>query len=419
MTAAVLISGPDDLDSSTAISARAKEKIRMQAQRYQRGSLTIMKRKSQPDVWVFRYYAEEGGHRVYKRKTVGTVIEFPKRKDAEKAVMQFRVEVNDGAAFAPINMEQLAAHYQNVEIPLKAHSTAEGYKSFLALHVIPRWGKYALSAVKSVEVEAWLRNLMKINGQVASPATKTKIRNLMSALFSHAIRHEWATKNPISAVRTSAKRLRTPDILTGDEVQRLLLELSQRERVMVLLAGSTGLRRGELIALRWRDIDFGSMQANVTHSVWRNVEGDTKTEASRKPVPLHGVVIEELKQWRLASLYSSDDDYLFPSVAKNGSQPIQPDMILKRHIRPALERMGVKKRIGWHSFRHGLATMLRQKGVDIKTAQELLRHANSRITLDIYQQAISEEKRAAAGLAFRGLFEKGLTQHPPAPSEVA
>jgi integrase len=142
---------------------------------------------------------------------------------------------------------------------------------------------------------------------------------------------------------------------------------------MVLLAGSTGLRRGELIALRWRDIDFVTMQANVTHSVWHNVEGDTKTEASRKPVPLHTVVIEDLKSWRLATLYRSDDDYLFPSIAKNGSQPIQPDMILKRHIRPALERLRVKKRIGWHSFRHGLATMLRQKGVDIKTAQELLR----------------------------------------------
>ncbi len=298
MTTSIVPIDIQPLDSSTAISARAKEKIRMQAQRYQRGSLTIMKRKSQPDVWVFRYYAEESGHRVYKRKTVGTVIEFPKRKDAEKAVMQFRVEVNDGAAFAPMNMEQLAAHYQNVEIPLKAHSTAEGYKSFLVLHVIPKWGKYALSAIKSVEVEAWLRDLTKINGQVASPATKTKIRNLMSALFSHAIRHEWATKNPISAVRTSAKRLRTPDILTGDEVQRLLLEVSQRERVMVLLAGTTGLRRGELIGLRWRDIDFGTMQANVTRSVWRNVEGDTKTEASRKPVPLHPVVIEDLKNWR-------------------------------------------------------------------------------------------------------------------------
>jgi integrase len=90
-----------------------------------------------------------------------------------------------------------------------------------------------------------LRNLKKINGQPASPGTKTKIRHLMSALFAHAIRYEWAARNPITAVRTSAKRLRTPDILTAEEFQALLLELSPRERVMVLLAGSTGLRRGE------------------------------------------------------------------------------------------------------------------------------------------------------------------------------
>src|SRR5260370_902377 len=79
----------DHVDSTTAISARAKE-IRMQAQRYQRGSLSLLKRKSQPDVWVFRYYAEEGGRRAYKKKIVGTVIEFPKRKDAEKRVAQLR-----------------------------------------------------------------------------------------------------------------------------------------------------------------------------------------------------------------------------------------------------------------------------------------------------------------------------------------
>ena len=94
-------------------------------------------------------------------------------------------------------------------------------------------------------------------------------------------------------------------------------------------------------------------------------------------------------------------------------------MILNRHIRPPLERIGVKKRIGWHSFRHGLASMLRQKGVDIKTAQELLRHANSLITLDIYQQALSDEKRVAADLAFRGLAEGNSSEHPPTPSEAA
>ena len=119
--------------------------------------------------------------------------------------------------------------------------------------------------MKSVEIESWLRNLRRLDGKAASPGTKTKIRNLLSTLYSHAIRYEWAARNPITPVRTSAKRFRIPDILSGGEFQALILELSQRERVMVLLAGSTGLRRGELIALRWRDIDFAMKQANVTH----------------------------------------------------------------------------------------------------------------------------------------------------------
>ena len=344
---------------------------------------------------------------------------FPKRKDAEKAVTQLRFDVNDGAAFAPMNMEQLAAHFERVEIPLKSHSTAEGYKNYLKLHIIPKWGQYALSAMKSVEVESWLRNLTRIDGKQASPGTKTKIRNLLSTLFSHAIRYELAARNPIAPVRTSAKQLRTPDILTAGEFQTLVLGLSQRERVMVLLAGSTGLRRGELIALRWRDIDFELKQANVTHSVWHNVEGDTKTEASRKPVPLPNLVVEELKHWRKTSLYKADEDFVFPSVAKDGTQPLTPDLILKRHIRPALKRLGITKRIGWHSFRHGLAIMLRQHGVDIKTGQELLRHANSRYHADIYQQAVGDERRVAQNRSFPGLLGGSSLQHPSTPSEAA
>lgn len=357
----------------------------MQAQRYQRGSLSLLKRKSQADTWVFRYYAGEGDRRVYKEKIVGTVVEFRKRKDAEKAVAQLRVDVNDGAAFAPMNVEQLITHYTSVELPLKRHSTAEGYKNYFTLHITPKWGKHSLSAIKAVEVEAWLRRLKKVNGDPVSPGTQTKIRHLFSALFSHAIRYEWAARNSITAVRTSSKRLRVPDILTSEEPQALILELPLRERVMILVDGSTGLRRGELIALPWRDIDFELGQANITRSIWSNVEGTTKTEASKKPVPLPTIVIEELKQWRLVSLYRTDEDFLFPSIAKNGTQPISPDMVLRRQIRSALTRIGVTKKIGFHSLRHGLGTILRQQGVDLETTQELLRHADSRITLEIYQ----------------------------------
>ena len=116
------------------------------------------------------------------------------------------------------------------------------------------------------------------------------------------------------------------------------------------------------------------------------------------------MVVNELRNWKAASHYRSGKDYLFPSVFKNGKRPLQPDMILKNHIWPALERMGVEKRIGWHSFRHGMADLLRRNRVDLKTAQELLRHANPRILLDIYQQTVTEERRAAQALAFDSIW---------------
>ena len=302
-------------------------------------------------------------------------------------------------------------------MPSKAYSTREGYKNNLKHHILPKWGQHTLSSVKAVAVEAWLRGLKTNTGKVASPATKTKIRNLMSAIFSHAIRHEWASHNPITSVRSSSKRLRAPDILTPEEFQALIPELSSRARVMVLVAGSTGLRRGELVGLRWCDVDFESGEADVQRSVWRNVVGDTKTEISRKPVPLPPFVVEELRLWREGSLYRGVDEFVFPSIRSNGLRPISPDSVLKREIRPALVRIGVKKLVGWHTFRHTLATLLDSLGVDIKTTQELMRHANPGITLSIYQQAVSKEKRSAQNLAFSAMFLSGVQSNPSAPSE--
>ena len=226
----------------------------------------------------------------------------------------------------------------------------------------------------------------------------------MSAMFAHAIRYGWATQNPISSVRTSSKRLRDPELLAPEELQEMLMRLGQRESAAVFLEISTGLRRGEVFALRWRDIDFETGVASVTRSIYRNVVGNTKTIGSRKPVPLHPLVLDELKKWRAESLYQTDSDYIFASVQKNGTQPLQPGTFFKRHIRTVLDEIGVNKRITWHSFRHGLANMLRQMKVDVKVTQELLHHANPRITLEFYQQAVTDEKHEAQELALRGLL---------------
>jgi integrase len=262
-----------------------------------------------------------------------------------------------------------------------------------------------LQDVRTVDVELWLHTLQ------LAPGTRSKIRNIMSAVFNHAIRHEWMDRNPITKVRVSAKRLREPDVLTPAEFASLIAMLDLRERAMVMLAGSTGLRRSELVALTWADIDLELMQVNVRRSCVRNHFGDTKTEASRKPVPLHPSVVKYLKAWREESAYATEEDFLFPSLRREGKQPLSPDTLLKKVIRPAVERAGIKnKRIGWHSFRHSLATNLRAAGVDLKTAQELLRHANSRITLEVYTHAISATKREANNRVMQMVLEAGKKQ---------
>ncbi len=384
--------------------------------RLQQGSLLKLKRKTGPDVWVFRWYEETNGTRTYRKRTLGTVARYPHLRDAEKAADALRnnihIEFN-----VPETVAELITHYRSHELTedKKAYATVEANTHYLTNRIVPKWGALYLSDIRTVDVEFWLHSLQY------APGTRSKIRNIMSAVFNHAIRHEWMDRNPITKVRVSAKRLREPDVLSPAEIASLIAVLDIRERAMVMLAGSTGLRRSELVALTWADIDLELMQVNVRRSCVRNHFGDTKTEASRRPVPLHSSVVECLNEWRKESKHNGDGDFLFPSNRKEGKQPITPDMVLKKVIRPALVRAKiVGKVIGWHSFRHSLATNLRAAGADLKTAQELLRHANSRITLDIYTRAISETKRDANNKVMEMILEAGkpkVSAPSPAPSQ--
>jgi integrase len=357
--------------------------------RFQRGSLLKEPRKAGPAIWVLRFYDYQQGQRTYRRQIIGTTTELPTKRDAEKAVAALRENINSVVA-VPQTVSELTSHYQEHELSRKSFASQENHRVLIKLYVKPRWGDERISSVRTIDVERWL------DGLSLAPASKTKIKSTFSVLYSHAIRHQWLTFNPISKVRTSSKRLREKDVLTPDEFQALMGELSVRDRAMVTLAGSTGVRRSELIALTWADINTATLEVQIIRSCVRNRFGKTKTEASRRPLPLHPAVLQALLNWKSQSLYVADNDFLFPSIRKNGGQPLSPDSLLKRSLRPALQRAGItEKIIGWHSFRHSLATNLRAMGVDIKVAQELLRHTNSRTTLDIYTRAVSQQKRDA------------------------
>ena len=171
------------------------------------------------------------------------------------------------------------------------------YECYLKGWILPRWGEHRLDQIKPVAVEGWLDGIKR------AKATRAKIRNLMSALFHHAMRYEWVDSNPIKLVRQSAKREKVPDVLELAELQLLLSKLSVRERTLALLDAATGLRVSELLALRWGDVDFENLELRVTRSIWHQVVGRCKTEASAKPVPMDSYMAEDLLRWRRQSPY--------------------------------------------------------------------------------------------------------------------
>jgi integrase len=192
------------------------------------------------------------------------------------------------------------------------------------------------------------------------------ILNLTPALSLEYLRT--SLDESIKLVRQSAKRERVPDVLELSELQLLLSRLELRERTLVLLDAATGLRVSELLALRWEDVDFKALELRVTRSIWHQVIGECKPEASAKPVPLDGYMAEDLLRWRRISSYPMMSDYwVFASPQARGKQPYWPDNLMKRYIRAAARKAGIHKNIGWHIFRHTFGTLLKDTGEDVKT----------------------------------------------------
>jgi integrase len=369
--------------------------MRHTRKRYQHGSLTIEKRKTGPAVWVYRWRElSHSGQTRQRKHIVGTKTDYPTKSTAMKAVDGLRLEINVEVPTnsAQITVDQIIAHYKSIELAdgnSKTTRTKDVYRHQLDDVISPRWGSLRLSEVKAIAVEKWL------NGMPVAPGTRYKTKGVLSVLFQHAMRYEWATTNPIRLVRQSAIPSREEIVLLPVEVSALLSELHDPFRTLILLASVTGLRRGELFGLKWEDIDFAGAEISVVRSVVDQVEGPPKTMASRRPIPMSAELSSALANWRTQTSYSKPDDWVFASPLALGEKPYWPDAVLKRHVFPAAERAGITKRIGWHSFRRTLATLLQSLGASVKTTQELLRHASPGITMSVYAKAVTADKRQA------------------------
>jgi len=368
--------------------------------------------------WLFRWRERcSDGTLRERNKVIGTVEEYPtKSKKLHEAVTRLRVNINtDGPTeLTSITMAKAVDHYTVHELADcgaegKAYSTRSRKTQLLSKWVVPHWGKLELRAIKTVAVEQWLKTLVTTKFGKPKPlagGTREKIRDAMSSIFNHAIRWELTDRNPItgptkrSGVRVSAKRERTPDILEIQEMQLLLAALGIRERAMLFLDMPSGLRRGELAGLKWEDFDFKKLHVSVTRSLVDQHVGPVKTETSRKLMPIDAFVARELLAWHAVTPYKKPSDYVWATDAnragaKRGKQPVWLSTVMRDYIQPMARKLGIQKKVSWHTFRHTFSSILKGNGEDVKVVQELLRHSTSRMTLDTYTQALGPDKRAA------------------------
>jgi integrase len=197
-------------------------------------------------------------------------------------------------------------------------------------------------------------------------------------------------------VRQSAQRLADPAVLSISEIQGLLQNLdSDLHRTLVLTAAVTGLRRSELRGLQWKDIDFKNLWITPRIGIVRSMQTKLKTRASRRGIPMPLGLADVMLHWGNVSVYNQADDWVFASESTGGVSPVWLDVVFAKYIKPAARKAGIHKKIGWHTFRHSLASLLAHKGEDVKVVQELLRHANASTTMELYQQADTTAKRIA------------------------
>jgi len=283
-------------------------------------------------------------------------------------------------------------------------STFERHEAIIRLHIKPTLGHVGLKKLTPAHVRGLYRE--KLDSGLA-PATVRKIHSTLHKALSQALSDGLVPRN---AATVEAPRPTPEEIhpLSEDEA-RTFLKTAQasgdRFEPLYVLAISTGLRRGELLGLRWDDVDLEHGTLRVGRALVRErghyTLGETKTRRGRRqinltPRTLNALRVHRKKQleekMRRADLYK-DHGLIFASGV---GTLVHPENMVKRSFKPLLERSGLPE-IRFHDLRHTCATLLLGRGVHPKLVQELLGHATIAMTLDTYSHYLPSMGDQAAG----------------------
>ena len=196
------------------------------------------------------------------------------------------------------------------------------------------------------------------------------------------------------------KTVRQKWALTIEQAGALVVHLPVLPGTLVGLALLTGLRRGELFALRWWDVDEPNRSLHVRAAVYEGVFDDPKTTASLRTIPLPEAALQLLSAWKARAKHRGDQELVFSTAS---GKPISPNNVLRRWVWPACVAADVQ-RATWLTFRRTYSSWAHDKGVPAKVVAQVMGHAKVDTTMNVYTQVLDGAARAAADRVGSELF---------------
>jgi len=302
----------------------------------------------------------------------------------------------------------------------RKRSTVGEYRSYLEVHLTPFFGQAALDKVTPGRVEAFIAAKRR-----EGKATKSILNylGLLHSIFDFAGRRGLARENPVKHVDKPERPGATPDIrfLDDAELDELIAAVPDdrrgpTERALYLTAAMTGLRQGELLGLRWQDIDWSAGRVRVRRSFVRGEFGTPKSRRSSRSVPLADEVAGELERHFQRSAYQADDDLVF--CHPEAGDPLDRSRLLKR-FKAAGKKAGLDQ-VRFHDLRHTFGTRMAGAGVALRTLQEWMGHRDSKTTAIYadYQPNAGEAELVRRAFARRSNRRSNLSETEPTSSEL-
>ena len=366
----------------------------------------LVKRSETSWSLVFDIGLDEQGKRKQKWVTVqGT------KKEAEKELNRLLHEMNSGTYIEPSRMtlaeylEYWLEHYAKTNVAAK---TLEGYAEFIRLYIVPQLGKHPLAKLQTAHIQAYYtyaqqQGRRRIVGGLSARSVLHQHRVLREAL-NQAVKWQFISKNPADAVVPPRAERTEMKVLDEAQMARLLAAAEgTRFYLPILLAVTTGLRRGEILGLRWEDINLSTGMLSVRQALGQTRQGlqfkPPKTTKSRRGVSLPALVVEALRrhqeqqQQEKALMGPAYEDRDLVIAAPDG-QPGTPNALTK-----GFGALLVRKqlpRVRFHDLRHSHATQLLRHNIHPKVVSERLGHSTVNLTLDTYSHVLPGMQEEAA-----------------------